>query len=85
MTKGGLLILERAAAVDAEVITKPPKRKRHKWSRDVVRLEFETVRTCIICGLKKVTQKYMHPPTVYYLDPKTRESFPVMPECEMVE
>lgn len=69
----------------AVIAMRPPKRKRHKWGCDPVRLEFETVRTCVICGLKKVTQKCIYPPTVHYLDPATNESFSVLPECEVVE
>lgn len=58
-------------------------RKRHKWGKNPVRLEFETVRTCTICDLKKITDHQGHPPRIYYLD-AANERFSVMPECELV-
>lgn len=66
-------------------MTRNPKRKRHKWDHNPERLEFETVRRCTVCGLRKITDHGHRPPRVYYLDPATRESFSVMPECDGVE
>jgi hypothetical protein len=63
----------------------PVRRKRHKWSGEPERLEFETVRTCTVCGLKKITDHGHSPPMVYYLDPVTRERLSVMPECDAME
>lgn len=61
------------------------KRKRHKWAKDPERLEYETLRHCTICRLRKITDHGGHPPTVYYLDPVTSERLAVMPECDATE
>jgi hypothetical protein len=63
----------------------PIKRRRHKWDRQPQRLEFETIRRCTVCDLHRITDHGHAPPTVYYLDPATRERLPVMPECDPME
>lgn len=62
-----------------------PRRKRHKWHREPVRLEYETVRTCVICRLRKITDHNAWPPAIWYLDEATNERVSVMPECDLVE
>ena len=60
------------------------RRKRHKWNAEPVRLEFETIRACVICDLRKITDHTVHPPVLYYLEKASNERLAVMPECEVV-
>lgn len=60
-----------------------PKRKRHKWGKEPERHQYETIRTCIVCGLLKISDHNEWPVRVYFRDRGGVVS--PMPECEMVE
>jgi len=58
-------------------------RKRHKW-REVSREDYETVRQCVVCDLRKITDHTAHPPMTYYLEKGSTYRLIFMPECEAV-
>jgi hypothetical protein len=59
------------------------KRKRHKWG-EPLRLEYETIRACRVCGLRRITDHNGHPPKVWFLG-EGDKALAEMPECDAVE
>lgn len=64
-------------------MTDATRRKRHKWGKQPVRSEYETVRVCVVCGLRRITDHHAWPPGVWY--EAANETISAMPECELVE
>lgn len=59
------------------------KRKPHKWGEPDRSDPYETVRTCVICGLQKITSHNDVFPVTWFREHGAWVK--PMPECEIVE